>query len=288
MRITKVKVGKEDVVIKRNAKEGYLLVGSEEKRGNQVKAFIESKFQSFKMSVLNKTLEKNVPRVFIKDSKGKYTLENGKKVKDKKVEENYSKFKELFEYILGISKAPKTNFFSLNGIKAQEDLSIYFGHKFKSAAPLQYYESKEAKQSNIEKKSVNLLSLIYKAVADEKANSFEDMKVALQPYKELVDWYTANKQALLAKSIIQNNITYDDSSSLSASCTQSNRKQAMEIWKAAALTEAGINFNALETAFDLQGLVYTWKKVWNDEKKYTDEDVKQAKQWDQSKVREKG
>lgn len=183
MKITKVKLNNQVVLMQRDSQEGYLLHGQKEKKQQEsIKELLAEKQKNFAMSLIGKTLVKDnafkIPKDATKQEKG----ENQQK------RDNLLLLKQFFEYTIGLThKAPK----DLTPLKklTKAQLQEYLAHKFAEGKPLLYAQKT---------KSLNLLDELYTALQHNKDK--------IEAYKLWADWFIGNKQHFLAKSIINNTI----------------------------------------------------------------------------------
>src|SRR5574344_912515 len=116
MRITKVKVNKQDVRIERNADEAFLKIGEVEYKGSdKIKEFLKDQKQNnFKASFLNITLIKDIPKL---DNKKSY--QNKDALKD--INAAFNEIKYVFACI--IQDALKSKYSNFNNYANRLDLN---------------------------------------------------------------------------------------------------------------------------------------------------------------------
>lgn len=242
MRITKVKVDKQDVGVLRDEKEGFLQHGNVPRKGTDpsndcsITTFLHLKDESFKTSVLNKTLVKPKPY------KQKENQPN-----------NALELKKLFQFILSID-TPNHDIIDLNCLKKLNKIELisYFGHKFTS--------DEKIKGMNPD---FNLIDALYSAL--QARNNLKDIAQDLAEYKKWATDYINNKKYHLAHSIENNKIDYQGETS--------PRKKALNKWAIELINKNAIDINPLQTKFKLNELCAKWNEVWRTEDKQTPEEV---------------
>ncbi|WP_392553431.1 type VI-A CRISPR-associated RNA-guided ribonuclease Cas13a [Orbus wheelerorum] len=242
MKITKVKLDNQIVLMQRNSNEGYLIHGSQEKKQRQISTLLVKKQKNFMMSLIGKTLVKN--DVF--KCSGTTPQE---KASCKQKQQNLIKLKQLFEYTLNPTPK-KTNDLDLTALKSlsKEQLKEYLAHKFINDESLLY---------NKQSKSFNLLDDLYSTLQQNKNH--------IESYKKWADWFIENKQLFLTKSIINNKIK------ASRSIDEKSKRQQVLDKLAEQMVNSQMSFDGLFEEFT--PVISQWRGCFSDTTKYTQQDV---------------
>ncbi len=260
MRITKVKVNSETVLMQRDSKEGFLTCGvgvEKQKKQGAVLTLLQQKDEEFNVSLLNKTLAR--PNDLYKDLPENLSKEKLKEYR-RLLKDSLAELSKLFRCLLG--NHSNSEFSKINTLKqlTEVDLKKLLNHRFSSEKPTYYL-------SNGTKKSFCLLAELKQAL--ENHNTLVDVAGALEDYRLWAIWYKKNKQEHLANSIIHNNIN--------PSATDTPRKKVLDGWAKQLMEKGKIDLTDLEKNFELTALVKRWNTIWEEEKKIDQKMVDEAK-----------
>lgn len=253
MKITKVKLDKQLVLMQREREQGYLLHGQQQKKQHdQILYLLDEKQKNFAMSLLGKTL--------IKDNAFKTTKATPKHEKDKnnQKKENLKKLKQIFEYNLALIRKPPTDLASLKQLTKNE-LKEYLAHKFTEDKPLFY---------NKKTQSFHLLNELHQALQNNQPK--------ISAYQQWATWFINNKKQFLVKSIINNNIN-------STSSAEGKSKRQQQLDKLASqMVNDTLSFDALHEPFN--PVISQWQTDFQKTTKYSKSDTNNQNGKDQNKV----
>lgn len=201
MRITKVKVKNQPVEIYRTPEEGKLVL-KDKKEENRSREILESKSDSFFLSIKNQTVNKSVNKILKEKydniDEFKFANKNLKKKRD-----NISKFVDQ------LAKFGNSKYNLVKGVSFEE-INLCLKPKFTN--PITYVD--ENGESHTFTFSQDLIQYIQ--TKDKKK---------LENYQSWVQWYIKNKTHWIVKSIEHNKIALEGDEK------QSKRKKALSDWE---------------------------------------------------------
>ncbi len=246
MRITKVNIENEAVLMHRKVDKSQLVIG-DKLNDETCNILPQKKIDSFRLSIINKTILKNdllKKELLCAPCKKQRKLcypcqEKRDKILGKSDKVSRSRTKGIADLLKDNLNAILNNEPKFTPIYATKDeINLCLGHKFRDKEVPYYLKDGQ-------KKSFILADLILEANKN---------KQALQAYKDWADWYIETKSKFLEKSIRNNTVDI-------AIHPASPRKQALKLWEDAYLQNNDIDLSALEGIYEIEKLCSGWQAV---------------------------
>ncbi len=265
MRISKVEVSKGRVTVGKDYSCGYIehqnIDVVQHKDQNSIMRFLRSKEQNFTLSLLNKTLLKEIPRswgnVIPTESQEKKDYVRRQYVHHR---QNLSNLRKLLQAVLKNDTNLENR--TLQYIKRlrPEEIIKYFHPKFTDN--MVYSDSQNNQHES------KLSELLHHAL---QKNEAKEVILALSPYQDWVKFFITTKQEKIAKSIVHNKILVSDTS-----VNDSSRKIALKHW-ANDLVNNTFDFQEQQNQFELSKLVQDITIYFNEVEKF-DENNQEKRQ----------
>ncbi len=242
MRITKVKVDNQMVLIQRETAKGKLVFEKNKKEDKKEYLLPAKKKDSFNLSIKNKTLlKKESVKPICEECKKKRKGEKlcndcneknkfilGRKIEKGKYEDGI--YQILVKMIEGVLKNIQV---ALNNEKLKkakkEDIELCLNHKFTSPVPLG-------------EKEFILADLIMEAIQKQDF-------AYLNPYKEWTEWHIDTKSKFLKRSVENNKIDLNQ---------QSSRKKALKMWEPEFTNTGKLDLAEYHDKYKIDDLIVAW------------------------------